>query len=110
GRQLLVWRPRSVGNGGGCGASFLLGLYLAGALRRGPGHPQFLHEDRRSHNRGSVRPYFLERLTAPVTRRCISRGTVWPTATPARGRTRPSLPRSAPSLAAATGARARARR
>src|SRR5437870_10817067 len=60
GRQLLVLRPRSVGNRGGRGASFLLGLYLAGALRRGPGHPQFLHEDRRSHNRGSVRPYFLE--------------------------------------------------
>src|SRR4051794_11466042 len=40
----------------------------------------------------------------------MSRGAVRLTATPARGRTRPSLPRSAPSLAAATAARARARR
>src|SRR5437660_7469826 len=46
------------------GASYLLGLSLAGALRHGPGHPQFLHEDHRSHNRRSVA---FSRLPCPTS-------------------------------------------
>ena len=47
-----------------CWGSPLLGLSVAGALRRGPGHPQFLHEDHRSHNRRSVA---FSRLPCPTS-------------------------------------------